>query len=130
VTALYLDASAIAKLVIEEPETAELRERVLGHALFTSRIASVEVPRAVRRANPLADPGPILRLFGFLELDAELSSVAATIGPSQVQALDAIHLASAARLGDELGAFITYDDRQAAAAIADGMTVESPRPAP
>jgi len=48
------------------------------------------------------------------------------VGPAGLRSLDAIHLASALTLGDELDAFVTYDARQADAARAAGLTVESP----
>ncbi len=43
-------------------------------------------------------------------------------GPS-----DAIHLAAALDLGDDLEGLITYDDRLAAAAVSNGVAVVAPR---
>ena len=126
VTSLCLDASAITKLIIEEPESSALRERVRGSRLFSSRIAVVEVTKAVARANPDADPQPMLARLGFVELGAELARLAASTGVAELRALDAIHLASAVRLGREVAALLTYDDRQARAAEALGISVESP----
>jgi predicted nucleic acid-binding protein len=121
-----LDASAVTKLVISEAETAALRERVHGRSLVSSRVAVVEVTKAVARSNPTADPQPILARLAFVELDAELARVAAATGSAMLRALDAIHLASAQRLGSEIAAFVTYDDRQAAAAKLLGLAVEAP----
>ena len=86
----------------------------------------VEVTKAVARANPTADPQPVLARLAFVELDAELARDAAASGGAMLRALDAIHLASAHRLGSEIEAFVTYDDRQAAAAKILGLTVEAP----
>ena len=86
----------------------------------------VEVTKAVARSNPTADPQPILARLAFVELDAELARVAAATGSAMLRALDAIHLASAQRLGGEIAAFVTYDDRQAAAAKLAGLAVEAP----
>jgi predicted nucleic acid-binding protein len=123
---VYLDASAIAKLVIAEPESNALRDRVQGHGLISSRVAVIEVLKAVARANPAADAQPILARLSFVELDAELARLAGTTGEPSLRALDAIHVASALRLGPEIDAVITYDDRQAAAATSAGLRVEAP----
>ena len=125
-TVLYLDASAITKLVVAESESGALRARVQGERLVSSRIAFVEVSKAVARANPDADAGPVLARLAFVELDAELARIAGAAGGPGLRALDAIHLASASRLVPELDAFVTYDDRLAAAARALGLPVVRP----
>lgn len=125
-TSLYLDASAITKLVVKEPETEALHARLRGRSLVSSRVVVVEVGKAVARANPTADPQPVLSKIAFVELDAELARLAVGTGQSGLRSLDAIHLASALRLGAEVAAFVTYDNRQAAAASDVGFLVESP----
>ncbi|MEX2548066.1 MAG: PIN domain-containing protein [Chloroflexota bacterium] len=121
-----MDASAITKLIIAETETVALQERVRGRSVVSSRVAVVEVTKAVARSNPTADPQPVLARLALVELDAELARVAAATGGAMLRALDAIHLASAQRLGSEIVAFVTYDDRQAAAARTLGLAVEAP----
>lgn len=86
----------------------------------------VEVTKAVARANPTADPQPVLALLAFVELDAELARVSAVTGGADLRSLDAIHIASAIRLGPELAGFVTYDARQASAAGALNLDVLSP----
>ncbi len=86
----------------------------------------VEVGKAVARANPAADPLPVLSRIAFVELDNELARVAAGTGTPELRALDAIHIASALRLGPELDAFVTYDDRQASVARELGLAIEAP----
>jgi uncharacterized protein len=55
---LYLDSSALVKLVVLEPESAALREFLRAHALRTSSaLAEVEVPRALKRAGYGATEG-------------------------------------------------------------------------
>jgi predicted nucleic acid-binding protein len=90
-------------------------------------VAVVEVTKAVTRANPEVDAQAVLARLAFVELDGELARVAAATGGPTLRALDAIHLASALRLGHEVEAFVTYDDRQAVAAERSGLTVESPK---
>lgn len=93
---------------------------------MSSRVAVVEVTKAVARANPTADAQPVLARLALVELDAELALIAAATGTAMLRSLDAIHLASAQRLGTEVTAFLTYDDRQAAAAGDLGLSVEAP----
>lgn len=89
-------------------------------------MAVVEVGKAVARANPTADTQPVLAHFAFVELDPELARLAADTGNPELRALDTIHLASAVRLGAEVTAFVTYDERQATAARNLGFVVAAP----
>jgi uncharacterized protein len=111
---------------MDEPETRSLQDLVRGHRLVSSRVAVVEVVKAVARANPGADPQPMFTLLSFVELDADLARIAGTTGGANLRALDAIHVASALRLGPELDVFVTYDTRQASAARVMGIRVEAP----
>lgn len=122
----YLDSSALTKLVIDEPESPALQTVLQGRALLTSRVAMVEVSKAVARSNPIADPSRIFSLVTLLELDANVASTAATTGGAGLRALDAIHVATALLVGAELEAFITYDTRQSEAARAAGLHVIAP----
>ena len=121
-----MDASAITKLVIAEPESDALVVLVRGRRLVSSRVAVVEVRKAVARADPDADPQAALALLAFVELDADLARIAGSTGGTALRALDAIHIASALALDGEVEAFITYDDRQAAAAENVGLNVLAP----
>ena len=127
---VYLDASALVKLVLPEAETSALRTLIaVSGPIISSRLAHVEVRRAVAR---IAEPGDeehvteLLRGVQTIELDEAISLIAATVSPSVLRSLDAIHLASALSIGDELGAIITYDTRLADAARAAGLAVEAP----
>ena len=129
----YLDASAIVKLATIESETEALRAHLdRHHRLITSRLASVEVARALARRGPesVAVAGePVRAAFDGLllvELDAEIARQAAELRPVTLRALDAIHLASALVIGDELAELITYDARLAAAARQAGLEVVAP----
>ena len=124
---LYLDASAITKLVIAEAESDALLDAVRGNSLISSRVVVVEVGKAVARADPTVDPQPMLAHVAFVEFDADLAQIAAGTGSAALRALDAIHVASALRIGGEISSFVTYDERQAAAARSAGLTVTSPR---
>jgi len=103
-----------------------VRALVRGRSLVSSRVAVVEVTKAVARHDPSADPDPVLGQLTLIDLDPELARAAAAIGGYQLRALDAIHVASAVRVATDLEAFVTYDARQAAAALAVGLRVLMP----
>ena len=134
--AVYLDASALVKLVVWEAESETLRTYVSGlaeggAAVVTSRISVVEVTRAVARRMGLV-PESVATVFASVavrEVTARIVDQAAELAPASVRSLDAIHLASALELGPELVAFVTYDARLAEAAAAAGLPVVAPKPA-
>jgi hypothetical protein len=114
--------------VLDEPESGAVRARVGGNPLFSSALAQVELKRAVARHDPRDLPRAegVLAAARLVAVDQRVLSRAASIEPSAVRTLDAIHVASALALGDALDAFVTYDGRQAGAAKAAGLAVESP----
>ena len=128
-SAVYLDASAIAKLIVEEPESAALvasLDRRARHV--TSRIATVEVMRAAARHGGV-DAGrvfAVLDALDMIELSEEVATRAGSIGSTDLRALHAIHLASAIGIRRELGGFIVYDERLAAGARDHGLPVVAP----
>jgi hypothetical protein len=127
--AVYVDASALAKLIIDEPEGDDLRAFLAPIACqATSMVGRIEAERTVARRAPgrLAHVAGLLDDLMIVGLEPEIAAAAATIGPPTLRTLDAIHLASAAALGADLEAFVTYDRRLAEAARALGMRVASP----
>ncbi len=124
----YVDASALAKLVLDEPGSEAMRRwYVESERVLCSRIGLIETRRAVGRYPH--DPthlDVVLRSVEIVELDAEIARDAASLGPVSLKTLDAIHLASAVRLGAEVQSFVTYDDRLAGAARAVGLPVVRP----
>lgn len=123
---LYLDASALTKLIIDEPGSSDLERLVQHRSLVTSRVAVVEVAKAIGRASSNADARPVFDLLSLVEFDDAIASLASATGGPTLRALDAIHVATAIRLGPELESFITYDERQGVAAKAAGLKVLSP----
>jgi predicted nucleic acid-binding protein len=129
--ALYLDSSAIVKLVLPEHETRALVQR-LGHdpEVLSSTLARVEVPRALRRikATPRAwrQAELVLERIALIRVDEAVIDRAAEIGPADLRTLDAIHLATALGIGEKLDGIVTYDSRQAKAAQQAGLPVLSP----
>lgn len=126
---LYLDSSAIVKLVAAEAESGALHRylRANAGARATSSIARVEVLRAAALLGVAAVTQARAVLTGIDEIavDRALLDRAAVL-PVNVRTLDAIHLASAERARTSLTAVITYDRRMAVAADALGLPVAAP----
>lgn len=129
---LYLDSSALVKLVQREAESNALRRYLRRHRedqRVTSSLARVEVVRAVAGGGPhaIAHARRQLARVDQVALDRALLDAAATLEPGErLRSLDAIHLASAHALSFDLRAVVTYDERMAVAGRALGMVVEAP----
>jgi hypothetical protein len=114
-----MDTSALTKLLITEPETPKLRTWLTtqgdqGEYAATSALGRVELMRVVARYG---EPGQAERARYLLDgldtlpLTESVIASAETIGPATLRSLDAIHLAAAAQIKQELTAFVTYDHR-------------------
>ena len=68
----------------------------------------------------------MLRRIGLIDADSSLLDAASRVDPVRLRTLDAIHLAAALSLGDEVGAMFTYDRRLADAARKYGLEILSP----
>jgi len=128
---IYLDSSALLKLLFEESESAALAQWIseqTGTPMVTSELAKVEVVRAARRLD--ADVVPAARVLmsqlDLIPLSSGLLDEAADVGEPLLRTLDAIHLAGALSIQADLTAFVAYDLRLVAAAKAAG--IESIRP--
>jgi predicted nucleic acid-binding protein len=130
-TVLYIDTSAAAKLVLEERDSAALRQWLEPHQgeLCSSDLLRTELQRAVRRAAPdrLVQATAVLEAFLLMQMPTATYETASTLEPSSLRSLDALHLASALGLGDDLEGIVTYDERMTEAAHANGVATFSPR---
>jgi predicted nucleic acid-binding protein len=127
--AVYLDSSALVKLVVAEPESGALRQFLRRRPeRVTSALARVEVVRAVRAHGDLAvrRAHRVLARVRTLRIDDGVLDAAASLDPRVLRSLDAIHVASARELGSDLESLVTYDSRMAEATLALGMTVRAP----
>ena len=130
-SALYLDTSAFVKLAVEESETAALRQFLAERALrrVSSALLRTEALRAVRHLGPdaLASVREAIRRVDLVAIDDRILDAAGTLEPRVLRTLDAIHLATAMAMGDDLDAIVTYDDRMVEAAGLLGLLVAAPR---
>jgi uncharacterized protein len=131
----YADSSALVKLVRDEPESPPLRDFLADSDLVGSEVSLTEVPRAIRRAAA-RDPrlprgilieraGDLLDALALLPLDRDLLLAAGALAEPALRSLDAIHVIAAIELSP-LDAFVTYDERQGAAARLAGLRTMAP----
>lgn len=128
---IYLDTSAFVKLVWAEPESDALGRYLAqwaGTPLVSSSLLTLETRRAVQREDPSALPRADLMLtrVGRIGMTASLVESASRLPDRSLRSLDAIHLATALVLRDDLHSVVTYDKRLAAAAAAHHLPVDSP----
>ncbi|MCE7080044.1 PIN domain-containing protein [Streptomyces sp. ST2-7A] len=136
----YMDAGAPLKPVRREAETKVLRHwrEALGPdaRLATSQLAGVEIARTFRRAGMDRQRVPFLvgnTLVGVdqIAIDDETLVRAAGHEVQKLGTLDAIHLATAAPLRDELTGFVTYDRELIKAVLDIGLPhLAPPEPTP
>lgn len=125
----YLDSSAIVKLAIEERESGPLRRHLRRRGpLTSSALARTEVLRALLDEG---DPGltrgrEVLGRLNLVRLNDRVLNAAGAMLPSELRSLDAIHLATALQLGDDVRQLVTYDERMAEAARVLGLRTASP----
>jgi predicted nucleic acid-binding protein len=128
--ATYLDSSAIVKLAVREPESLALRRYLRRRQpLVSSALARTEVLRALLQAGDeaVARGRSVLERLDLVRVNDRILNAAGALRPPALRSLDAIHLATASELGDELGALVTYDDRMADAARQAGYRIVRPR---
>ncbi len=126
----YLDASAIVKLAIREPESDAVETHMASReALISSRLGEAEVLRAVRRVGSevaIERAQEALRAFFLRDVDVDILRRAGLLDPPELRPGDAIHLATALAIADPELEFVTYDNRLAKAAEAAGLRVVQP----
>ena len=129
--AFYIDTSAMVKLVVGETETVALRSWLQeeDRDLVTCDLARTELMRSVRRVVPdrALQARSVLDALTLVDVTAAVFEVAGRLDPVGLRLLDAVHLAAALDLGDDLEGLVTYDDRLADAARANGVPVVAPK---
>lgn len=128
---VYLDASALVKLLVEEDESAALRQLLRqSDGLVTSVVSEVEVPRAARRSSHGARAVERARLLldscDRVALTGEVIEAARALDPPGLRTLDAIHLASALSVRTLCEELVAYDEALAEAGRAAGLRVATP----
>lgn len=117
------------KLVLREPEEHSLRvEMSKWDGYVSSALLGVEAIRACSRhkGEYTQDAREWLFDVSLLPLRDVLLDDATALGPPVLRSLDAIHLATALSIRDDIGVFLTYDQRLGSAAAERGLPVTSP----
>jgi predicted nucleic acid-binding protein len=127
----YVDSSALVKLVVPEPESVALIERLRSWPeRVCSALALTELPRALARAGlgPAAHrrARDVLGRIALVDIDRRILATAAMLEPRTLRTLDAIHLATALAVREDLEIVVTYDPRLKAAAERVRIDVVAP----
>lgn len=132
---LYLDASALVKLIAPERHSRELDQAARGRSVVSAEIAITELTRATNRVSREAPASAatlqrrlssLLESITFLRVDRSIFELAGRLDAPHLRTLDAIHLACALIAGDDVETFVTYDRQQAQAARVAGFEVLAP----
>jgi uncharacterized protein len=127
---LYIETSAAAKLLVDEPASSRLAARLdaavdQGDTVVSSMLLETELRRlAVRVELAQTAVTYLLERFDLVEPDRSLYREAGLLPGRHLRSLDALHLVAALRLGADVMA--TYDRRQADAAVAAGLPIVAP----
>jgi len=123
----YFDTSAVVKLVVAEDhsdETYRLWQQPDATGI-SSALLKAELLRAVRDqdAEIKQRARHVLSAINLVAVTDSVLELAATLDPSVLRTLDAIHVASALLVGDDLAGVVTFDVRMAQAAANQGLRV-------
>ena len=127
---IYLDSSAILKLVFIEDETDALDAFLrVWPRRATSSLARVEVMRMAMRVEDAAVTAAARDVMARIDLIAVDESTlfrAIAVEPRMLRAADAIHLATAIAMQPDIAGIVAYDRRLAVAARSAGLRVWAP----
>lgn len=128
---IYIDTSALVKLLFDEPESNALTDWLTERSEIpkvSSDLSTVELLRTCQRIDGslIEDARRLLDGVDLVPIDRAIVEQAATLAPRELRSLDAIHLASALSLIEDITDFVAYDARLFSAAEQAGLPVVSP----
>jgi uncharacterized protein len=128
---IYLDTTALMKLVTAQPESTPLSDYLSGHTdtvWFTCALTRAELLRAAAAVHPDAAEHAYHVLAGLdtVAVTDRLLDTVTMLAPAPRRILDALHIAAALTAGHRLHTLITYDDELAAAARDHNITTTTP----
>jgi uncharacterized protein len=129
VTAVYIDTSAIGRVLLGEPDAPAVLRGLGGFDQHVaSRLLRIELRRMALRERVVDAADTLLAGLALVPLDEVVLAAAETIRPATVATVDAIHLATALRLfaAGVLDTIMTYDARLADGARHHGLAVLAP----
>ncbi len=125
----YLDTSAFLKLVALEDESPRLRAWFSSHeGIWSSQLLHTEAMRSAARLGIDAEVvEDALEAVSLVLPSVTTYATAARLQPWTLRSLDALHLATAMEIGDDLEGIVVYDERLSEAARAASLVVVAPR---
>jgi uncharacterized protein len=128
---IYIDTSAFLKTVVAEPESSALGSYLStfrAPRFVSSALLAVEARRSILRTVPTELPRVDLELLDVIQIDTNtvVLESASRLPDPMLRTLDAIHVATALLIRDDLDVLVTYDQRMLAAAAAHGLPVAAP----
>jgi len=98
---LYVDTSAIGRVLLEEPDAADIAATLAQYDLWASELITVELRRLAARESLVNQAELLLADVNLVELNAPSLKRASSIPPMTVRTLDAIHLDAAVVLHNQ-----------------------------
>ncbi len=128
---IYLDTSAFLKTVLSEPQTAAMEAflaTVESPRFVSSALIAVEARRSVLCNDPSRLPRTDLALVRVtqVEMSEAVLEAASRLPDPQLRSLDAIHIATALLIREDVDVLVSYDQRLLAAATAYGLPTAAP----
>ncbi len=127
---IYIDTSALLRVVFPDDTTPAVQALLDDPAirLISSTLLRVEARRGTVRRAPRRLPrvDVLLRSVEAVGIDDAVIEAASRLPDPMLRSLDALHLATALLIREDVEALLTYDDRLADAARAHGLAVASP----
>lgn len=126
---LYLDTSALGRILLAEPDATAIRQTLADYdAWWSSALLIVELRRLAARENVEAAAERMLPGVRTVAVDTASLERASRLRPPEVRTLDAIHLDAAVELHgrSEVAAVLTYDRQLQTACAHHGLPITSP----
>ncbi len=122
---LYLDTSALGRVLLGEPDAETIREALAGYdTWWSSALLAVELRRLARREGLEALADRLLANVRLADVDRASLDRASRLDPVEVATLDAIHLDAAVELAG-INA-VLYDRQLQTGCAHHGLAVEAP----
>lgn len=129
---IYLDTSALGRVLLAEPDATAIRSVLdQNDDWWSSELLVVELRRFATRES-LTDPAEtLLKEVRLLGVDSAAMQRASRVAPSEVRSLDAIHLDAAIDLNGrgKIASVLTYDQQLQAGCRHHGLEIAAPTPA-
>jgi predicted nucleic acid-binding protein len=126
---VYVDTSALGRVLLAEPEAEAIRGLLAAHdAWWSSELLVVELRRLAAREGLEAEAEEYLDAFRLVSIDTASLQRASRLEPMVVRSLDAIHLEAALQLreGGQVDGVVTYDQQLSAGCTHHGLSVHAP----